>query len=146
MEKVSNTIEFCIFELVSVPDFSSTDSFDFFLFFFYQICPKKVFPVEKGKIALLCVRPWSLLTVISFSVRGPTDTSVFFSRRDNKSIYSKLYITILLTLCSNVSMKNVIKRVKSVKLLNVKLLNLPLTVVGILNFSITLLITVCRND
>ena len=30
---------------------------------------------------------------------------------------------ILLTVCNNISMKNVIKRVKSVKLLNVKLLN-----------------------
>ena len=39
------------------------------------------------------------------------------------SIYSKPYIPILLTVCNNISMKNVIKRVKSVKLLNVKSLN-----------------------
>ena len=48
-------------------------------------------------------------------------------------MYSKPYIPILLTACNNVSMKNVIKLVKLVNLLNVKLLNqvyLSLTVVG----------------
>ena len=40
----------------------------------------------------------------------------------SESEYSKLYIPILLTVCKNISMKNVIKRVKSVKLLNAKLL------------------------
>ena len=33
------------------------------------------------------------------------------------------YIWILLTVCNNISIKNVIKHVKSVKLLNPKLLN-----------------------
>ena len=57
----------------------------------------------------------------------------------NKSIYiySKPYIPILLTVCNNISIKNVIKCVKSVKLLNVKLLlnvkrNGTLTIVEIL--------------
>ena len=36
----------------------------------------------------------------------------------NKSVYSKLYIPILLTVRNNVAMKNVIKRIKSVKVLN----------------------------
>ena len=38
----------------------------------------------------------------------------------NKSVYvySKLYIPILLAACNNIGIKNVIKRVKSVKLLN----------------------------
>ena len=36
----------------------------------------------------------------------------------NKSVYSKLYIPILQTVRNNVSMKNVIKGVKSIKLLN----------------------------
>ena len=35
-------------------------------------------------------------------------------------MYSKSYETILLAVCSNISMKNVIKCFKSVKLLNVK--------------------------
>ena len=35
-------------------------------------------------------------------------------------MYSKSYVTILLAVCSNISMKNVIKCFKSVKLLNVK--------------------------
>ena len=43
------------------------------------------------------------------------------------SIYSKPYIPILSAVCNNVSMKNVIKRVKTAKLLNVKLFN-PLNV------------------
>ena len=38
-------------------------------------------------------------------------------------IYSKLYIPILLTVCKNISMKNVTKFIKSVKPLNVKMLN-----------------------
>ena len=39
----------------------------------------------------LCVRPWSLLTKLNFSKRGPTDTTVFnvsshSSRRDNEAL------------------------------------------------------------
>ena len=37
--------------------------------------------------------------------------------------FIKPYIPILLTVCNNINMKNVIKFVKSVKLLDVKLLN-----------------------
>lgn len=45
-----------------------------------------------------------------------------------------------MTVCNNVSMENVIKRFKSVKLLNVKLIYLSLAVVGILiYFNITIL-------
>ena len=39
------------------------------------------------------------------------------------SIYSKPYIPTLLAVSNNISMKNVIKFVKTVKSLNVKLLN-----------------------
>ena len=39
---------------------------------------------------------------------------------ESVSIYSKPYISILLTVCNNISLKYVIKCVKSVKLLNVK--------------------------
>ena len=53
-------------------------------FFFEQIFAKRVFPVENGK-KHLCVRPWSLLTILNFSLltilnfsaRGPTDTTLF---------------------------------------------------------------------
>ena len=48
-EKVNITIEFCILELVYVPNFS----LNWHWFFFYQICPKREFPVENGKIALV---------------------------------------------------------------------------------------------
>ena len=55
-----------------------------FFFFFEQIFAKRVFPVENGK-KHLCVRPWSLLTILNFSLltilnfsaRGPTDTTLF---------------------------------------------------------------------
>ena len=73
-EKVNTTMEFCIFELVYVPNFSLNWQFWFFRpnlpkkcvcepnfsfqwqfwFSFDQICPKTVFPVENGKIALVC--------------------------------------------------------------------------------------------
>ena len=53
------------------------------------------------------------------------------------------YIPVLLTVCNNVSMENVINLVKLVNLLNVKLLNqvsLSLTVVGnLISFNITCL-------
>ena len=91
-EKMKSTIEFCIFELVWVPNFSLSWQFWFLgprfpkrvipvkniksehhhwilhiqisggtkfqfkltiLIFFYQICSKKEFPVENGKIALV---------------------------------------------------------------------------------------------
>ena len=51
------------------------------LFVFYQICPKIEFPVKNRKIAYgrwsLLTIPWSLLTILNFSARGPTDTTVF---------------------------------------------------------------------
>ena len=58
----------------------------------------------------------------------PKDTKtfnfyVFKSLFYQVSIYSKHYIPIFLTVCNNVSMKNVIKLVKSVKLFNIKLFN-----------------------
>ena len=53
-EKVYTTIEFYIFELVYVPNFRFNWQFWFF-FFFDQNCPKRVFPVENGKFALLRV-------------------------------------------------------------------------------------------
>ena len=61
-EKVNNTIEFCMFELVQPPSFSLHGQF---WFSFNQICPKRSFPLH------LCVRPWSLLTILNFSARGP---------------------------------------------------------------------------
>ena len=47
-EKVNITIEFCIFELVWIPNFSLNN-----LDFFEQICPQRGFPVEHGKTALV---------------------------------------------------------------------------------------------
>ena len=32
---------------------------------------------SKTEKSQLCVRPWSLLTMLNFSARGPTDTTVF---------------------------------------------------------------------
>ena len=59
----------------------------------------------------------------------------------------------MLTVCDNISMKNVIKRVKSVKLLNFKLLNRlnkctgTLTIMEVLiTLNVTLLSTVNKND
>ena len=50
-EKVNITMEFCIFELVSVPNFSLHWQF----WFLYQICLKTVFPVWNWKTAVLRV-------------------------------------------------------------------------------------------
>ena len=46
---MSIAIEFCIFELVYVPNFSLNLQFDIL----DQICPKRVFPIGNGKIALV---------------------------------------------------------------------------------------------
>ena len=49
-KKINNTTELCIFELVSVPNFRLTHELPVLpLDFLYQICPKRVFPVEKKK-------------------------------------------------------------------------------------------------
>ena len=49
--KSEEAIEFCIFDLVWVPNFSL--NWQFWFFFSYQICPKREFLVENGKIALV---------------------------------------------------------------------------------------------
>ena len=48
-EKVNSTIE-----LVKVPNFSL--KWQFWFFFFYQICPERVFPVENRKIATYYIK------------------------------------------------------------------------------------------
>ena len=48
-ETINGAIEFCIFELVSVPNFSLNWQF----WFFWPNLPKRDFPVENGKIALV---------------------------------------------------------------------------------------------
>ena len=47
---MNTTIEFCIFELVYLPNFSLKWEF---CFFFDQICTKRVFPVENRKIVIV---------------------------------------------------------------------------------------------
>ena len=49
----------------------------FFFFFFDQTCAKKGCFWSKVEKYHLCVRPWSLLTILNFSVRRSTDTTVF---------------------------------------------------------------------
>ena len=49
-EKMNTTIDFCIFELVLVPNFSLQWQF---WFIFNQICSKSVFPLENEKIAIV---------------------------------------------------------------------------------------------
>ena len=72
------------------------------------------------------------LFLISFKV-GISIYSVYMS------IYSQPYIPILLTACNNISVKNVTKRINSIKLLNCWVIN-QLNVVNQLFFS------ACKND
>ena len=90
---MNSAIEFCIFELVYVLNFSWNWQF---WFFFDQICPKKEFPVENGKIALVCAS-----TVVSCYVKlfrtFPTDTTVFWclfssSHRDKNKLRTLLIL------------------------------------------------------
>ena len=62
MEKVNITIAFCIFELTFHVKLT------ILIFSFYQICPKREFPVENGKIKLM--RASMVVTILNFSARG----------------------------------------------------------------------------
>ena len=70
--KMNSTIEFCIFELVWVTDFNLNWQF----WFFYQICLKREFLVENGKIALVRASMVVAYYIKRFP-RGPADITVF---------------------------------------------------------------------
>ena len=66
-EKVNTTIDFCIFELVYLPNFSLNWQF---WFFFLSKFAQKGYLRSKTKKPHLCVRSWSLLTMLTFRT-GP---------------------------------------------------------------------------
>ena len=78
IEKVNTTIEFRIFELDYVPNFTLNWQFRFFFFFFFltKFARKGYFRSKTEKLRL-CVRPWSLFTILNFSAGWSTDTTVF---------------------------------------------------------------------
>ena len=98
-EKVSSTIEFCIFELVLLPNFILTDNFDFL----DCICPKKVFPVLNRKsdnhyrilfIGISLVTKIKLkLTILNFWTK--------FSQKGISSLKQKKLTSLLSSVYSN---------------------------------------------
>ena len=86
-KKVNITIEFCIFELVSLPNSSLNWKFWFFPTKLAQIGYFQSW-TEKSHF---CLSPRSLLTILYFTARGPTDTEAFLnfcppSSRRNKNL------------------------------------------------------------
>ena len=90
MQKVNITLEFCIFELAKIPNFSLHWHF----FFFKQIYQPKTEKLH------LCVRPWALLTIWNFSA-GSRQTHRYFnlsplsSRRVKKSHINRIIQIVL---------------------------------------------------
>ena len=73
-EKRNIPIELCIFELVSVPYFSLNWQF----WVFVTNLPKNGFFPSNTKKPRLRVRPWPLLTILNFPIRGSTNKTVFY--------------------------------------------------------------------